>query len=180
MMMGVPHQHTLSRFSDLLAPLGTREQGLPPGFFSRPSKTRAGQLAFSDKLTGARYGTAELAWKVHLERMLRTESLPTVTDLNRGKEANFAWPESLEAPAGRPVPQTNAMDEDTKGKLCTAAGALSGGNDYYCPLRWKCNLPGALSHHDSTKGTQDAAHEYSSGWGFKEDVFAELMAAPSP
>jgi hypothetical protein len=121
MMMGVPHEHTVPSQSELLAPLGTHEQGLPPGFWSRPSKSRPGQLAYADKVTGARYGTAELAWKVHLERMLQMEGLPTFCDLTLKEELpskedqRFPWPSSmdLEVVKARPVHESG---------VCGAAG----------------------------------------------------------
>jgi len=149
-MMGVAHQHNVLRSSTLLSPLGIHEHGLPPSFWARPSKTRPGQLAFSDKVTGARYGSSALAWKVHLERVLRMESLPTVCDLNpSSNKCRFSWP----------VPKDDMrIEEET-----SPAHSLSPP----CPSL----VP---------NGAQDKAHEYTSDVCFASDVFAELMAAPSP
>merc|ERR1719506_2546808 len=94
-MTGTPYQHSVPRSSELIARLGVHEQGLPPGFWARPSKTRRGQMAFADKVTGARYGSEELAWKVHLERVLRMEALPTVCDDSNAmanSKSRFTWP----------------------------------------------------------------------------------------
>lgn len=148
---GLPQQHDVHRFSALLSPLGLHEQGLPPSFWARPSKSRPGQLAYADKVTGSRYGTAELAWKVHLERVLRMECLPTVCETSPNTKRQFAWPASME-PSAAIVGQEFPVGE-----------------------------VGAASHLNlNPKKGQDMEDAHSTDVCFNADVFAELMAAPSP
>jgi len=149
-MMGVPHEHNVPCSSSRLAPLGVHEHGLPPGFWARPSKNRPGQLAYFDKVTGARYGTVELAWRVHLERVLRMEALPTVCDLNSDTSRRFSWAGTLEVVANL-------------GAAAPGRAAMSDG----------------LLDEDSVEA-QDTLQLHDSGVCFSGSVFAELMAAPSP
>jgi hypothetical protein len=143
-IMGTPQKHDVPFSSELLGNIGTHEQGLPPGFWARPSKTRRGQLAFVDKVTGSRYGTAELAWKVHLERILEMESLPTVCCDNFAHAATdklrFAW--HAEAVSASKASIAEAGDIG-----CSSLLGLQDEGDCVC---------------------------------FSKDVFADLMAAPSP
>merc|ERR1712244_134586 len=55
-----------------VAPLGAHTGGeLPPGFQQRPSHSRRGQFVYLDATTGVKYASPELAWRVHLERLLQ-------------------------------------------------------------------------------------------------------------
>jgi len=78
------------------------------------------------------------------------ESLPTVCDLEPQNKRGFTWPAQVETPA------TSVAEEVTSGAL------------------------GALECHVNPKAAQDNEHEYVSDACFSSDVFAELMAAPSP
>jgi len=144
-MMGVPHEHNVPCSSSRLAPLGVHEHGLPPGFWARPSKNRLGQLAYFDKVTGARYGTVELAWRVHLERVLRMEALPTVCDIHSDASCRFSWAGTLGVVAN--------------------LGAVA---------------PGRAAVSDGVSDGMLVEDKYDSGVCFSGNVFAELMAAPSP
>jgi len=65
-----------------LAVFGSHLRGeLPPGFQRRPSQSRPGQTVYFDATTGTKYVSSELAWRIHLERLLcqpATAGLQTV------------------------------------------------------------------------------------------------------
>lgn len=67
-----PKQKSLYRGDSQLAPLGLYTAGqLPPGFQVKPSQTRSGQLVYLDATTNVKYGSPELAWHVHFERLMQ-------------------------------------------------------------------------------------------------------------
>jgi len=161
-MMGVPHEHSVHRTSQLLSPLGNHESALPPGFWGRPSKSRPGQLAFYDKVTGARYGSEQLAWKVHLERVLRMEALPTVCDERPIGNRRFTWPSPpTEAPVSGPVlaavPAAELVEEVSTSEIVVVESFDVGAIE-----------------------VQEKPLEDNPDVCFSANVFAELMAAPSP
>lgn len=60
-----------------MAPLGNHVgRELPPGFQTRPSQSRPGQLVYLDATTGIKYASLQLAWRTHFERLL--QSTPAV------------------------------------------------------------------------------------------------------
>jgi len=63
-------QKSLYRSDAQLAPLGAHTAGqLPPGFTTKASQSRAGQLVCMDESTGVKYGCPDLAWQLHFERL---------------------------------------------------------------------------------------------------------------
>jgi len=63
-------QKSIYRTDQALAPLGSHTFGdLPPGFDTRPSQSKPGQLVYMDLTTGIKYASLDLAWQVHFERL---------------------------------------------------------------------------------------------------------------
>ncbi|CAE7240469.1 RFESD, partial [Symbiodinium pilosum] len=63
-------QKSIYRTDASLAPLGTHTfNELPPGFETRPSQSKPGQLVYFDLTAGIKYASLELAWHVHFERL---------------------------------------------------------------------------------------------------------------
>mmetsp|Transcript_47097 Transcript_47097/g.134859 ORF Transcript_47097/g.134859 Transcript_47097/m.134859 type:complete len:596 (-) Transcript_47097:105-1892(-) len=63
-------QKSLYRSDAQLAPLGAHTAGqLPPGFTTKASQSRAGQLVYMDESTGVKYGCPDLAWQLYFERL---------------------------------------------------------------------------------------------------------------
>jgi len=63
-------QKSVHRSDVALAPLSTHTFGdLPPGFETRPSQSKPGQLVYLDATTGTKYASLQLAWKLHFERL---------------------------------------------------------------------------------------------------------------
>jgi len=90
---GEVHNEVFSRGDPRLAALGTHERRLPPGFQINPSQSRPGEYSFLDWNTGMKYASPELAWRVHLERLILSSSQPTITDLSgSGSSKHFVWP----------------------------------------------------------------------------------------
>jgi hypothetical protein len=116
-------RRTVNRSDARIVPLGTHEQRLPPGFNALPSSTRPGQLAFVDALTGMKYGTFDLAWRIHLERVRASVDScgqPTINEILGGavpaNQKHFAWPTSQDALDG------GADAEDTEPPCAAANG----------------------------------------------------------
>jgi len=85
-----PKQKSLYRHDAQLAPLGTHTSGeLPPGFTVKPSQSRPGQVGYLDATTGTKYGSADLAWCVHFDRMMQQPAagLQTVCAMPKQKLA---------------------------------------------------------------------------------------------
>jgi len=62
-------QKSLYRGDKDLQTLGSNMRELPPGFETRPSQSRPGQITCFDATTGVKYASPELAWSVHFERL---------------------------------------------------------------------------------------------------------------
>ncbi|CAE8611551.1 unnamed protein product [Polarella glacialis] len=63
-------QKSMYREDKHLTELGTHTFGeLPPGFETRPSQSRPGQLVYLDATTGTKYASPQLAWRLHFERL---------------------------------------------------------------------------------------------------------------
>lgn len=63
-------QKSIYRTDAALAALGTHTfNELPPGFETRPSQSKPGQLVYFDLTAGIKYASLELAWHVHFERL---------------------------------------------------------------------------------------------------------------
>lgn len=88
----VAKQKSMYRADSQLAPFGSHTGGqLPPGFEMKPSQSRPGQMVYLDMTTGTKYAVAELAWRVHFERM---QNRPAV-----GMETVCALPSTGLSPA---------------------------------------------------------------------------------
>ncbi|CAJ1340079.1 unnamed protein product [Effrenium voratum] len=61
-------QKSVYRSDQVLAPLGDHVD-LPPGFETRASQSKPGQLVYFDCTTCTKYASMELAWQVHFERL---------------------------------------------------------------------------------------------------------------
>lgn len=82
-----------------LAPIGTHKSPTPPGFRAVASQSRPGQQAFLDSVTGCKYGSSELAWRMFLERQLQADAMPTICEPppgaalgNPSSAKRFMWP----------------------------------------------------------------------------------------
>lgn len=70
-------QKSMYRDDSQMQALGTHTTGeLPPGFYTKPSQSRPGQLVYMDGTTCVKYGSAELAWRVHFERLMEAAPDP--------------------------------------------------------------------------------------------------------
>jgi hypothetical protein len=154
MLDDVCSKQTIPQTTPLIALFNTHKQEMPPGFSSRDSKSRPGEKAFVDSVTGSRYGSIMLAWKVYLERMHQMESLPTVCDTRLPSNHRFIWPESCTA--------NESEVESTHGKESTEAGIKSTDIE-------SVDIDNAF---EAWKPTTDVF--------FSSNVLAEMIAAPSP
>mmetsp|Transcript_65010 Transcript_65010/g.125508 ORF Transcript_65010/g.125508 Transcript_65010/m.125508 type:complete len:631 (-) Transcript_65010:151-2043(-) len=101
-MDDVAKQKSMYRADSQLAPYGTHTGGqLPPGFETRPSQSRPGQMVYLDMTTGTKYAVAELAWRVHFERM---QNRPAV-----GMETVCAMPGHASSSAAARLPPCAAQ-----------------------------------------------------------------------
>lgn len=96
-------QKSVYRTDKALAVLGTHTfSELPPGFETRASQSKPGQLVYLDLTTCTKYASLELAWQVHFQRL---------------KQLPAAGCETVAAvPAARPAP------------LAPRRGAVNGGS----------------------------------------------------
>lgn len=97
-------QKSVHRTDSALAPLNTHTPSdLPPGFQTRPSQSKPGQLVYLDATTGTKYASLELAWRLHFERLQQQPSgCETVACMpSRGGLQAAKQPESI---AGVPSP----------------------------------------------------------------------------
>jgi len=63
-------QKSIYRTDSQLAPLGSNIfSELPPGFETRPSQSKPGQLVYLDATTGTKYASLQLAWRLHFQRL---------------------------------------------------------------------------------------------------------------
>jgi hypothetical protein len=70
---GEPQMKQIYRTDAYLAVLGAHTEGeIPPGFQLQPSQSRPGQFVYLDTATSKKYSSAELAWKLHFERLLKS------------------------------------------------------------------------------------------------------------
>eukprot|EP00929_Paragymnodinium_shiwhaense_P053478 TRINITY_DN26764_c0_g1_i1.p1 TRINITY_DN26764_c0_g1~~TRINITY_DN26764_c0_g1_i1.p1 ORF type:complete len:514 (+),score=80.98 TRINITY_DN26764_c0_g1_i1:104-1645(+) len=66
-----PKMKSQYRSDSALAVFGTNVVSeLPPGFETKPSQSKPGTVVYFDATTGTKYARPELAWQVHLERLL--------------------------------------------------------------------------------------------------------------
>jgi len=77
-----------------LAPIGTHGHSTPLGFKVVQSQSRPGQLSYVDLSTGLKYGLLEIAWQVHLDRLLQAPGQATICELPGRDVAkkHFVWP----------------------------------------------------------------------------------------
>jgi len=91
---------TVYRNDKQLAPMGTHtSRELPPGFQMKASQSRPGQWVALDATTGVKYASADLAWKVHFDRIgqLSLAGMDTIADMSG---ANAAAASSAPAAVG--------------------------------------------------------------------------------
>eukprot|EP00933_Yihiella_yeosuensis_P066384 TRINITY_DN70638_c0_g1_i1.p1 TRINITY_DN70638_c0_g1~~TRINITY_DN70638_c0_g1_i1.p1 ORF type:complete len:467 (-),score=75.59 TRINITY_DN70638_c0_g1_i1:93-1493(-) len=140
-------QKSVYRTDKALTSLGEHTIGeLPPGFETRPSQSRPGQLVYLDATTGTKYASPELAWRLHFERMQQRspDGCQTVACIQavqqRAKEVSAA-----------PSP----MKALTLAELNGLGVAERGGGPNRNPNSGKVNLP---SFGTSGPGDQQAAY----------------------
>jgi len=92
-------QKSVHRSDVALAPLSTHTFGdLPPGFETRPSQSKPGQLVYLDATTGTKYASLQLAWKLHFERLKQQPvGCATVACVPRGQDASSVQSEPISA-----------------------------------------------------------------------------------
>merc|ERR1711924_213785 len=98
-------QKSTYRTDQQLAPLSTNQAELPPGFQMKQSQSRPGEYVYLDATTGVRYGSPELAWRMHFERLRKHNpaGMGTVRNLNAAR---------MQIPLGQPCtpPSTGAAN----------------------------------------------------------------------
>lgn len=133
-----PKQKSVLSGDSQLAPLGTHTGGqLPPGFQRTPSQSRPGHFVYMDATTGIKYATAQLAWRLHFQRLSERgpEGLQTVQCVTGLKKAPLL-----------PVPTPPASEH----------GTVGGRSDYQPrPLTLaalaELSVAGDLSPHDMSE-----------------------------
>lgn len=96
------------RSDAMLSPFGTHLHGeLPPGFQRRPSQSRPGQVTFLDATTGRKYASDDLAWRVHLERLIEQPAAGLYTVCAVPSSASSA----VASQCIRPQNRFNAQDD---------------------------------------------------------------------
>jgi len=113
-----PKNKSLYRTDVQLAPLGSNCSDLPPGFVVKPSQNRPGMMAYLDATTGLKYGTLEMAWQTHFERLLKqpeVEGMETIAaPSSRGvrEQSAFAAPAAASMPLRPSAPMLAEEDDD--------------------------------------------------------------------
>lgn len=114
-------QKSIYRTDSQLAPLGTNTfSDLPPGFETRPSQSKPGQLVYLDATTGTKYASLELAWRLHFQRLKQAPGVgcETVACVGSAASRGKAPPQSDEM-ASLPSPM-RAMKISELGQQQTA------------------------------------------------------------
>jgi len=94
-------QKLLLRSDPHLAVLGSNTGGrLPPGFKIKPSQSRPGECVYFDATTGGKYGSLEMAWRTHFERLMSqpVDGIMTVKALPSANQ--FPAPPAAAVPDG--------------------------------------------------------------------------------
>jgi len=164
-------QKSVYRGDPMLAPLGAHTAGqLPPGFTTKASQSRAGQLVYCDATTGVRYATPELAWQTHFDRLA---SRPAV-----GCETVAAVP-----PRPRPTPtQSEGPRPMTLAELQASAPSCASGPPSEAPSDChELTVSGkiALPSFGDAMGSQAAYLQYEGKPG-AEVAAAAAYADPRP